>query len=67
VLAGVGMASVRAELSRATAQAAHAGVSDVPALRVGQRVFVGERAVDDAVTYMQALALDPAPAPADLS
>jgi 2-hydroxychromene-2-carboxylate isomerase len=52
VLAGAGMASVRAQLSRATEQAAAAGVSDVPAVRVGKRVFVGERAVRDAAAHM---------------
>lgn len=56
VLAGAGMASVRAELSRATARAAATGVSDVPALRVGERVFVGERAVQDAAAQMSARA-----------
>ncbi|HEY7831643.1 MAG TPA: DsbA family protein [Solirubrobacteraceae bacterium] len=52
VLAGVGMASVRTELSRATAQAAQAGVSDVPAVRVGERVFVGERSVEEAAAQI---------------
>lgn len=52
VLAGAKMASVRAELSRATARAAEAGVSDVPAVRIGERVFVGERAVADAAAHM---------------
>lgn len=52
VLAGARMASVRAELSRATAQAAAAGVSEVPAVRVGERVFAGERAVEDAAGHM---------------
>jgi 2-hydroxychromene-2-carboxylate isomerase len=52
VLQGARMASVRRELSRATAQAAGAGVSDVPAVRVGERVFVGERAVQDAAAHM---------------
>jgi 2-hydroxychromene-2-carboxylate isomerase len=52
VLAGAAMASVRAQLGRATAQAAAAGVSDVPAVRIGERVFVGERAVADAAAQM---------------
>ncbi len=52
VLAGARMTSVREELSRATAQAARAGVSDVPAVRVGERVFVGERAVEEAAAHM---------------
>lgn len=52
VLAGARMASVRAELSRASAQAAAAGVDDVPAVRIGARVFVGEHAVRDAAAHM---------------
>jgi 2-hydroxychromene-2-carboxylate isomerase len=55
VLKGADRASVRGELSRATAVAAAAGVSDVPALRVGERVFVGERAVEDAAAHMAAV------------
>lgn len=52
VLAGAHLASVRAELGRATEQAVAAGVSDVPAVRIGERVFVGERAVQDAAAHM---------------
>jgi 2-hydroxychromene-2-carboxylate isomerase len=37
-----------AELERATATALAAGVRDVPAVRVGERVFVGERTLEEA-------------------
>jgi 2-hydroxychromene-2-carboxylate isomerase len=42
------MRSIAEQLRRATAQAAAAGVLDVPAVRVGERVFVGERAPEQA-------------------
>jgi 2-hydroxychromene-2-carboxylate isomerase len=45
VLAGAELRSVDRELSAATARAARAGISDVPAVVVGERVFLGERAV----------------------
>jgi 2-hydroxychromene-2-carboxylate isomerase len=41
VLKGAGLASVRVQLDAATTAAAQAGVSDVPAVRIGTRVFVG--------------------------
>ena len=53
VAQGAELRSVREALSRATAAAARAGVSDVPAMRVGERVWVGERAVEDAAAYMR--------------
>jgi 2-hydroxychromene-2-carboxylate isomerase len=49
VLKGAALRSVAEQLSAATALAARAGVTDVPAVRVGERVFVGERAIDEAV------------------
>jgi 2-hydroxychromene-2-carboxylate isomerase len=49
VLRGAELASVRAQLDAATAAAARAGVSDVPAVRIGTRVFVGEDALERAV------------------
>jgi 2-hydroxychromene-2-carboxylate isomerase len=52
VLAGAGMTSVRQELSRASAKAAAVGVSDIPAVRIGERVFVGERAVEEAAAHI---------------
>ncbi len=51
VLKGAELRSVGEELSRATIAAAQAGVSDVPAVRVGEQVFVGERAVEDAAAH----------------
>jgi 2-hydroxychromene-2-carboxylate isomerase len=48
VLKGAELASVRAQLSAATAEAARAGVSDVPAVRIGTHIFVGEDAVERA-------------------
>jgi 2-hydroxychromene-2-carboxylate isomerase len=62
VLKAAATASVRQELSRATAEAARAGVTDVPAVRVGgaqpglDRVFVGERALEDAAAHMRSAA-----------
>ncbi len=54
VLKGAGLASVRAQLDAATAAAAQAGVSDVPAVRIGTRVFVGEESVEHAAALGQA-------------
>jgi len=50
---GARLRSIHDELSRATALAARAGVSDVPAVRVGERVWVGECAVEDAAASMR--------------
>lgn len=55
VLKGAGLASVRTQLEAATAVAAQAGVSDVPAVRIGTRVFVGEHSVERAATFGQAI------------
>ncbi len=52
VLKGTELLSVRKQLSIATAAAARAGVSDVPAVRVGGEVFVGERALERAAACM---------------
>jgi 2-hydroxychromene-2-carboxylate isomerase len=48
VLRGAELTSVREQLAMTTALAARAGVSDVPAVRVGERVFIGERAIEEA-------------------
>lgn len=48
VLKALELESVSAQLAEATAAAARAGVLDVPAVRVGERVFHGERALEDA-------------------
>ncbi|HEY2768713.1 MAG TPA: DsbA family protein [Solirubrobacteraceae bacterium] len=48
VLRGAELRSVGEQLATTTAEAARAGVTDVPAVRLGRRVFVGERAVEEA-------------------
>jgi 2-hydroxychromene-2-carboxylate isomerase len=48
VLRGAELRSVREQLSSATALAAQAGVSDVPAVRIGEHVFIGEHALAEA-------------------
>jgi 2-hydroxychromene-2-carboxylate isomerase len=52
VLRGAELRSVREQLAGATKEAARAGVSDVPSVAtnrsVGHRVFVGERALEEA-------------------
>jgi 2-hydroxychromene-2-carboxylate isomerase len=53
VLKGADLRSVKEQLSSATALAAQAGVTDVPAVRIGGTVFVGECAVEDAATHMR--------------
>ncbi len=52
VLKGAELQSVRSELRTTTAAAAEAGVSDVPSVRVGGEVFVGERALERAAARM---------------
>jgi 2-hydroxychromene-2-carboxylate isomerase len=52
VLRGADLRSVERELATATASAANTDIIDVPAIRVGKRVFLGERAVEDAAAYM---------------
>jgi 2-hydroxychromene-2-carboxylate isomerase len=51
VLKGAALRSVGEQLLAATATAAALGVSDVPAVRVGEHVFHGERALEEAATY----------------
>jgi 2-hydroxychromene-2-carboxylate isomerase len=48
VLKGAKLRAIREQLATTTAEAAQAGVTEVPAVRIGQRVFVGENAVEDA-------------------
>jgi 2-hydroxychromene-2-carboxylate isomerase len=55
VLQALALSSVRVALRDATARAAAAGVTDVPAVRIGEQVLVGERALESAA------ALDGAP------
>jgi len=52
VLKGAELRSVAEQLAAATALAAQAGVTDVPAMRIGEKVFVGEHAIEDAATHM---------------
>jgi len=59
VLRGAELRSVREQLYATTALAARAGVTDVPAVRVGDRVFLGEHALEEAVR----LATQPATKP----
>jgi 2-hydroxychromene-2-carboxylate isomerase len=51
VLKGVELRSVGERLASATAEAATLGVEDVPAIRIGERVFVGERRVEEAAAH----------------
>ncbi len=56
VLKGAELTSVRAQLDAATVAAAQVGVSDVPAVRIGTHVFVGEESVEQAAALAQAAA-----------
>jgi 2-hydroxychromene-2-carboxylate isomerase len=51
VLKAAQMRSVAEQLSQATTNAAAAGVSDVPAMRIGERIFLGERSPEQAAAY----------------
>jgi 2-hydroxychromene-2-carboxylate isomerase len=48
VLKGAELRSVGEQLSAATSAAAALGVEDVPAVRVGKQVFLGERSIEQA-------------------
>jgi 2-hydroxychromene-2-carboxylate isomerase len=52
VLKGVELAHTRRQLRDATIAAARAGVTGVPAVRIGARAFVGARAVEDAAAHI---------------
>jgi 2-hydroxychromene-2-carboxylate isomerase len=52
VLRGAELRSTRERLAQATAQAARAGVHDVPAMTVGAEVFEGEGALERAAAAM---------------
>jgi 2-hydroxychromene-2-carboxylate isomerase len=54
VLRGAELRAVREQLAASTAAAARAGVRDVPAVRVGERVFCGERALEEAAEHVAA-------------
>jgi hypothetical protein len=51
---GAELRSTAEQLSAATADAAALGVTDVPAVSVGGRVFHGERALEEAAAYTRA-------------
>jgi 2-hydroxychromene-2-carboxylate isomerase len=52
VLKGTELASVRAQLSAATAAATRAGVSELPAIRIGEQVFAGANPLEDAARHL---------------
>jgi 2-hydroxychromene-2-carboxylate isomerase len=54
VLAAAKLRSVERELAERTARAAEVGVLDVPAVVVGERVFLGERAIEEASLHLRA-------------
>jgi len=60
VLRGAELRSVAEQLSTATAAAAALGVSDVPAITIGGRVFAGERTLDEAAAHMRSEAVETA-------
>ena len=53
VLRAAQMRSVAEQLAVTSEQAARAGVRDVPAVLVGERVFHGERALGDAASALR--------------
>lgn len=53
VLRAIETRSVIDRLAETTARAASDGVGDVPAVRVGERVFVGERCPEEATAYVE--------------
>jgi 2-hydroxychromene-2-carboxylate isomerase len=61
VLKGAALRSVGEQLSAATSAAAALGVGDVPAVRVGDRVFHGERSLEQAAAYARAATAEIAP------
>ena len=54
VTKGAGLASIARRLDDATSEAAAAGVLDVPAVRVGDRVFHGDRELEGAAEAIAA-------------
>jgi 2-hydroxychromene-2-carboxylate isomerase len=61
VLRGAELRSTREQLAAATAAAVAAGVTDVPAVVIGERVFDGERALDRAGGHLRAQPTGSAP------
>jgi 2-hydroxychromene-2-carboxylate isomerase len=62
VLAASELRAVARELARGTAGAAEAGVLEVPAVVVGERVFLGERVLEEARAHMAETARTTTPA-----
>ncbi len=56
VLSGAELRSTREQLMLATARAARSGVSEVPAVGIGERVFTGERILEEAAELLGAAA-----------
>ena len=54
ILRAIGTRTVRADLERASALALSLGVPDVPAVRVGDRILVGEPALEEAGALLAA-------------
>ncbi len=65
VLRGAELSSVSTRLAETTAAATRAGVTDVPAIVVGEDVFVGERALEGAAAHMRTLARGRSAGPTD--
>jgi 2-hydroxychromene-2-carboxylate isomerase len=61
VLRGAELRSVAEQLGATTAAAAALGVDEVPAITVGERVFQGESALEDAAAHMDGVGLGPIP------
>ncbi len=61
VLRGAELRSTREQLAATAAAAAAAGVTDVPAVVIGGRVFCGERALDRAAEHLRAQPTGSAP------
>jgi 2-hydroxychromene-2-carboxylate isomerase len=61
VLKAAERTAVAGQLSAATAAAAAIGVTEVPAIALGGRVFEGERALEDAAAHLGSAALAQAP------
>ena len=62
VKAAASRPSLARALARSTAQAAALGVREVPAVLVGERVFHGERGLEQAAAQMAASSAQAAPA-----
>jgi 2-hydroxychromene-2-carboxylate isomerase len=60
VLRGAELRSVGEQLRASTAAAAALGVSDVPAVTIGEQVFQGERALEEAAAQMRSEAIESA-------